>query len=330
MSTPVALIIFNRPDTTARVFAAIAAAAPSRLFVIADGPRPDHPDDRARCAATRAVTEHVNWPCEVTRIYSQENLGCGRGPAFGISRVFEQVDECIILEDDCVPHPSFFTFCAELLEHYRDDERVMMVSGNNFLLGKHQITESYYFNHYAGMWGWATWRRAWRAHQMEIEDWPRLRAGPWLTEALMEPAVVAYWTKLFDRIYAEKGTRDIWDAQWYYAMWTERGLAISPQQNLVQNIGFRADATHTTGNGLLGHLPAVGITFPLRHPRHVFRDREADRLSMRHGLPQVPAPEPPHIRLRRQLLASFPEPIRANLVRLYRYMRRLPPQEFRI
>lgn len=318
MDTPVALIIFNRPDTTADVFAAIAAAAPRRLFVIADGPRLDRPDDAARCAATRAVTEAVTWRCEVTRIYADENLGCGVGPATGIGRVFEQVEEAIILEDDCVPHPSFFPFCAELLARYRHDERVMMVSGNNFTLGRRRVAHSYYFNHYAGMWGWATWRRAWRHHDLRLADWPRRRDADWLRDILVRPAMVEHWARIFERTYRQGGTRDVWDAQWYYAMWARGGLSVSPRQNLVSNIGFRADATHTTGNGRLGHLAAREMHFPLDHPRRVARDLAADLLTMRHAVPSL-FPEEPHERLARRL----PAPIRAGLLSVYHRIR--PP-----
>lgn len=316
MHTPIALLIFNRPDTTAEVFASIAAAQPRRLFIIADGPRSDRPDDVERCAAARAVTERVSWDCEVTRIYAEANLGCGVGPATGISKVFDQVEQAIILEDDCVPHLSFFRFCAELLARYRDDERVMMISGNNFLLGRRQTPRSYYFNHYAGMWGWSTWRRAWRHHQPALDDWPRVCDGRWLRNTLVEPAMVSYWRQIFERIYRDGGARDIWDAQWYFAMWSRQGLSISPHMNLVSNIGFRADATHTTGRGRLGHLTAEAMRFPLEHPRQVARDLEADLLTMRHAVPSLFG-EKPHERIARLL----PTPIRAGLLSIYRRLR---------
>ena len=137
MRTPVVFIIFSRPDLTARVFAEIARARPEKLLVIADGPRPDREGEDAKCAATRAIIERVDWPCEILKNYSNVNLGCGHRPATGLRWVFEQVEEAIILEDDCVPHPTFFRFCEELLEHYRDDERVMHISGDNFdLIGE--------------------------------------------------------------------------------------------------------------------------------------------------------------------------------------------------
>lgn len=316
MDTSIALLIFNRPDTTARVFAAIAAAAPRRLFVIADGPRPDHPTDQERCAATRAVTEQISWDCEVVRIYAETDLGCGVCPATGLNTVFEHVEACIILEDDFVPHPSFFPFCTELLARYRDDERVAMVSGNNFLLGRYAITASYCFNYYAGMWGWATWRRAWRHHQMTLESWPQLRDEGRLREILLAPGMVAYWSHIFDGIHAQAGARDVWDAQWYAAMWQRRSLAITPRVNLVSNIGFRADATHTTGEGRLGHLPALELGAPLTHPRTLVRDRTADRIAMRNALPHLFGLEP-----QERLARSLPTSVRTGLLWFYQQLR---------
>src|SRR5712692_5523584 len=146
LTTPVALIIFNRPETTARVFAEIAKARPSRLLLVADGPRLDHPEDVEKCTATRAIVEQVDWPCEVLTNFSEANLGCKMRPVSGINWVFENVEEAIILEDDCLPHPSFFPFCQELLERYRDDQRVMMIGGTNLLGEWRTGAQNYFFS----------------------------------------------------------------------------------------------------------------------------------------------------------------------------------------
>src|SRR4030095_1100293 len=135
LQTPVALLIFNRPETTARVLAEIRNARPAKLLIIGDGPRPGEPADAERCLAARAAAANIDWGCEVLKNYSDVNLGCGQRPASGLDWVFQNVDRAIIMEDDCLPHPTFFRFCDELLEHYRDDERVMTVSGNNFQYG---------------------------------------------------------------------------------------------------------------------------------------------------------------------------------------------------
>lgn len=168
MSTPIALIIFNRPDLTIRVFSKIARAKPKTLFVIADGPRSDHPGDIKKCAEARSIIESVDWDCTVHKNYSDINLGCGRRLASGISWVFEKVEEAIILEDDCLPHPTFFRFCKELLERYRDDERIMQINGQNFQHKSMRTSYSYLFSYSNNCWGWATWRRAWQHFDMEM------------------------------------------------------------------------------------------------------------------------------------------------------------------
>ncbi len=175
MRTAVALIIFNRPDTTARVFREIATARPPKLFVSADGPRTGHPEDAERCDAARAVVDRVDWDCDVLRNYLEVNLGCGRRPATGISWILEHVDEAIILEDDCVPDPTFFRFCEELLERFREDRRVMHIAGNNFQFGRKRGPFSYFFSSHNISHGWASCRRAWQHFDMGAKLWSALR-----------------------------------------------------------------------------------------------------------------------------------------------------------
>ena len=278
MRTPVAFIIFNRPDVSARVFAEIARARPRTLLVIADGPRPDHPLDVERCAAARAVIDRVDWDCEVLKNYSDENLGCGRRPATGLSWVFDQVEEAIVLEDDCFPHPTFFRFCEEMLEKYRDDERVMHVSGDDFLTRKRGERFSYFFSCYCLSWGWATWRRAFQHYDRQIQLWPTLRDTSWLSETLGDPEAVLHWQRIFDRVYKEGEASDVWDFQWLFTIWARHGLAILPNANLVSNIGFGEDATHTKGvKNNLSHLPLREMMFPLQHPLRVARDHKTEQ-----------------------------------------------------
>src|SRR4029453_18315014 len=155
LRTPVAFFIFNRPEATARVFGEIAKVKPARLFVIADGPRQSRLGEAEKCAAARAIIERVDWDCEILKNYSDVNVGCGIRIATGISWVFEQVEAAIILEDDCLPHQTFFRFCEELLEKYRDDEGVMHIAGNNLLFGRRQMPFSYCFSYFTPSWGWA-------------------------------------------------------------------------------------------------------------------------------------------------------------------------------
>ena len=177
LETPVAFLVFNRPHTTDKVFSEIAAANPRKLLIVADGPRPDQPGEAERCVAVRAIVDRVDWDCEVLTNYSDINLGCKARISSGLDWVFDTVEEAIVLEDDCLPHPSFFRFCEELLVKYRDDERIAQIGGVNFQSGRRRTNYSYYFSRYAHIWGWATWRRAWRHYDVALKAWPLIRDG---------------------------------------------------------------------------------------------------------------------------------------------------------
>lgn len=278
MTPPIALLIFNRPSHTRQVWQAIRSARPRQLFVVADGPRPDHPGEAERCRDTRRVLEAVDWPCDVRVEVSETNLGCRRRVASGITWVFQQVEAAIILEDDCVPHPTFFPFCGELLERYRASDRVMAVTGNNFLMGQHSLAHSYYFSRYAHVWGWASWRRAWDHYRVDMPDWPMLRDRHWLEDQVSNPRSVRNWRQRFESSHS--GALNSWDFQWQFACWKRGGLVIHPALNLVKNIGFGADATHTLrGDSPLSGLEAKAMRFPLRHPPSEDRDVLADQIT---------------------------------------------------
>ncbi len=316
MRTPVALIIFNRPNTTAHVFAEIAKAKPSKLLVIADGPRPGRPGEEEKCAAARGVIERVDWECEVLKNYSDVNLGCGRRPATGISWVFEQVEEAIILEDDCVPHPSFFRFCEELLERYRDDERIMHIAGSNFLCGPAQTKFSYYFSCFNICWGWASWRRAWSYFDPKCKLWPQLKETSWLADLIKDERAVEHWAREFERAYHEEGYRNhVWDHQWTFAIWANSGLSILPRANLVNNIGCCPDATHTLDSrDPRAKFPTVEMEFPLKHPQNVLRCVEADRRVIQELIVPTMSPGVTRYRRMRQAVSrSLPAPIRQGL-----------------
>jgi hypothetical protein len=274
--TPIAFIIFNRPEATRRVFQAIRAARPQQLLVIADAPRlgANYPDDLTKCAATRAIIETVDWDCTVFKNYADENMGCGLRVSSGLDWVFQRVESAIILEDDCLPDPSFFPYCTELLMRYQDDLRIMHVSGNNFQFGQQRGEASYFYSRYAHMWGWATWRRAWQYYDYDLKQWPRRRSTDWLETLLDTPAAVANWQQIFDRMY--NAEIDTWDYQWAFACWQHDGLCIHPQVDLVSNIGFDADGTHTVRQNQFANLPVAEMIFPLQHPLEIIRDCDAD------------------------------------------------------
>ncbi len=277
--TAMAMIVFNRPEVTRRVFERIAIARPSMLFVIADGPRND--SERERCERARSVIEQVNWPCDVRTQFSKVNLGCRRRVSSGLDWVFEQVEETIILEDDCIPDPSFFRYCDELLAHWRHDERVMSISGDNFQNGIRRSADSYYFSIIAHVWGWATWRRAWKKYDVTMRNWPAFRDSPAFAKTIGSESVANGMIKAFDRVHS--GEVDTWDTQWTFATWYNGGLTALPEVNLISNIGFGADATHTkSSRSDMAAMPTAPMAFPLRHPTEVRPNREADLYTLDH------------------------------------------------
>lgn len=281
LNTPVGFIIFNRPEVTRRTFEEIAKARPPKLLVIADGPRAARPGESEKCLAARAVIDQVDWDCEVLTNYSDVNLGLKRRISSGIDWVFENVEEAIILEDDCLPHPSFFRFCEDLLEKYRDDPRVMMISGNNFLPGRGEEAQSYFFSRYPHIWGWATWRRAWRHYDVEMKNWPALRDSSMILDALGDAAAAAYWRYTLENVAL--GYLNTWSYQWMVACWAQNGFSVTPCVNLVSNIGYGAEATNLKKGDEKGeNLPIFEMKFPLRHPAYFVRNREADSFIGKH------------------------------------------------
>ncbi len=274
LKAPIAFLIFNRPDTTARVFAEIAKARPNKLLVVADGPRADHPADHEKCQQTRAIIDQVDWECEVHKNYSHVNLGCKRRVSSGLDWVFDAVERAIILEDDVVPHPTFFRYCDELLERYADDDRIGAVSGCNFQFRPLQAPHSYYFSIYNHCWGWASWARAWRNYDVEMKLWPEARDAGYLEGIFSDECTLYYWTSIFQRVYENK--IDTWDYQWAFCCWVNNMMAILPRVNLTSNIGFREDATHTTEIRSMANLATQDMTFPLVHPPFRIRNLSCD------------------------------------------------------
>lgn len=279
--TPVLLLIFSRPDTTRRVFETIRRARPARLYVAADGPRPGHPTDAARCQETRAVVQDVDWPCEVFTLFQEQNLNCGLAPVTAMNWFFEHEPEGIILEDDCVPAPSFFPFCAELLARYRHEERVMHIGGNNFGSEASKVlgpdSPSYYFSSQRNSWGWATWRRAWQLYDYHLTGFQEAVKSGFLNDTFTGPLERRYRLGKLAGVLALPQPPDVWDYQWEYTIARHHGLYIVPAVNLVGNIGFGNDSTHTHDSGdEMAAVPARDLTFPLRHPARVAQDRRRD------------------------------------------------------
>ncbi len=252
LETPVALVVFNRPAATRRVFTAIASARPSRLLVIADGPRANREGERQLCNEVRSIVSAVDWPCQVQTDFADENMGCRRRVISGLDWVFSQYEEAIILEDDCMPDASFFPFCSELLERYRDKSQIGFIAGSNSLEKNFTLPYSYYYTQMTPIWGWATWRRAWQQYDESMRSWPEVKKAGLLEFLFPDKRVVAYWSNVFDNMYHGKGP-NTWDYQWTYTCWTQNWLNILPAKNMIENIGFGADATHTPALGPRSH-----------------------------------------------------------------------------
>ncbi len=278
---PVALFIFRRPDCTSRVLDAIRRARPAQLMVVADGPRPDRPDEAGKCAEARRIVETgIDWPCELRKDYAKTNLGCARRVSSGITWVFSQVEEAIILEDDCVPDASFFPYCAELLERFRTDPRIGVIAGSNFQRRDVTGGMSYYFSRYPHCWGWATWKRAWRTYDHAMAAWPEAKRRGWPGRFFKNRYEAAHWEGIFDSTHA--GLIDSWAYRWTFACWQNEMLSVLPAVNLVTNVGFGPDATHTKEPCIMGRSDGRGLQFPLRHPIQVERHARADRYTYVH------------------------------------------------
>ena len=278
----VLFLVFNRPDTTRQVFEAIRQAQPRRLYVAADGPRVGRVVEAGLCAEVRNAATRVDWPCEVKTLFRPDNLGCREAVSSAISWFFGQEDEGIVLEDDCLPDPSFFRFCDELLERYRDEPQVMCVSGVTFISKVWEPAESYYFSRYVHIWGWASWRRAWRHYDVQMTRW-RTGETPDLLQRVLPRSAQArdHWQQLFDRV--STGHIDTWDFQWVHACWSQGGVSCLPHVNLISNIGFGNEATHTiSAEAKMANLPRESMQFPLRHPTQLAPIESADRWTSEH------------------------------------------------
>lgn len=275
---PVAFIVFNRPDVALRTFSEIAKMKPAKLLVIGDGPRSNLPGEERKVLDTRAILEQVDWDCEVLTNFSEKNLGCKKRVSSGLDWVFGLVDEAIVLEDDCVPSRSFFLFCQEMLEKYRNQSQVGMISGINFQQGERRGSGDYYFSKYMHIWGWATWSNRWRGYyDVDMRDWPKFRNSNEFSELASSGSNKRYWEKIFEKVY--QGRIDTWDYQWVFANWMRKRLCIIPNVNLISNIGFGQGATHTKVENELSNLPAQEISFPLRYPDLIEANVLADQFT---------------------------------------------------
>lgn len=265
-TTPILFIIFRRPETTARVFAKIKKIKPAVLYIAADGPRKNKPDEINLCNKTRALVEKIDWRCDIKRLYRKNNLGLRRAIPDALNWFFKTNSMGIILEDDCLPDDSFFWYCQEQLIRYKHDTKVMHIGGTNFLNKDDQDKNSYYFTKFPHVWGWATWRRAWKKYDYKMNSFPKDFLTNRLGVKFESFWEKSYWFILFKAV--KEGKIDTWDYQWVYTTWKNNGISINPGVNLISNLGFGNGAVNTKrDNAKFSKMPTSSIVKNLQYIR---------------------------------------------------------------
>jgi len=277
LDVPVLLIIFNRPDTTARVFSSIREAQPARLYIASDGPRENREGELLRVNAARDVVAAIDWPCKIDHLYQKVNLGCGRAVKAAVDWFFEKEEMGIILEDDCLPDQSFYQFCQELLNKYKNDTRIGMITGNNWGFDSAQPGKSYTFSKHFNIWGWASWRRSWQYHDLSMSYVNTETEASIMNNISCNAVYKERFKKEIDEFLAKR--IDTWDYQWSVVAYAYNMLSIRPSKNLVANIGFGEDSTHTMKGFRKEFLKTEKMEFPIIHPEIVCPDFLSDRCA---------------------------------------------------
>ena len=278
--TPILLITWRRPQKTLEVIKQVRKIAPKKIYLACDGPIKNDKINQEKVFKTREILhKEINWDCEIKKSYSKVNLGCRLGVSNAISWFFQNEEKGIILEDDCVPHKDFLYFCSIMLDKYQNDSRIWCISANNNQGGQIHGNGSYYFGRYNHCWGWASWRRCWQFYDPYIKNWPKIKKEKVLNNIFAKKHEIQFWEKTFDNIYY-RSIPDTWDYQWSYTCFLNSGLTIIPNINLVNNIGYDQEATHTikglsfTNNKEL-NFEESGI-FPIKDPQQIIRSKSAD------------------------------------------------------
>lgn len=270
---PVLLVVFNRPETTIKVFEKLREAKPPKLYIAADGPRQGNNDDAVKCRQVLDIVNNVDWKCDLKTDFSPVNLGCGARPSSAISWVLEHESNVIILEDDCVPAVSFFSYCTDLLEKYKNEEQIMHISGTRYLKEIQLNDDSYFFSRYQRPWGWATWKRAWERFDHDMQSYSDCITNNYL-DFIFDPLESKYWKWIFDNSVKDKF--HIWDYQWQYAVFVNNGLCIVPKNNLISNLGDEG-GTHVVGKNDYYHQD-LAEDFKIEvHPKCIVRNIKYDK-----------------------------------------------------
>lgn len=280
MHTAVLFLIFNRPDTTIRVFESIRQAKPPRLYVAADGPRKDKVGEKEKCEEVRSIIKQVDWDCKVKTLFRDENFGCGKAVSQAISWFFEQEEEGIILEDDVLPHPDFFLYCEELLERYRNVEQIKLIGGRNHLYKNESEKDSYsyYFSSINHIWGWASWRRVWTLYNFDLTNVPYRAFSKALSNIYIDKNVVRFWK--YHYFLMKYHMINTWDYQLDIVLLYNKSYSIVPNVNIVKNIGFGSDATHTVVGDTLKTQCESHPILPLNHPQVIVLASDKDKIEL--------------------------------------------------
>ncbi len=275
-STPILLIVWRRPKETLEVINSLSKIKPRKLFISCDGPRLGDIKEALKVKRTQEVCkEFINWECEIKWQISESNLGCKTGVVSAINWFFNNVQEGIILEDDNVAHPDFFIFCKNLLEKYRKDKRVWCISGSNNQDNISRGKGSYYFGKIPLIWGWATWKNRWDEYDVEIKDWPHIKSTNMLANIFEDQTEKEYWTNIWDSFY-KTGEPDTWDYSWVLTCLINNALIAIPNKNLINNIGFNSDATHTIWEKKnITIMKSIGDQ--IVHPKFLVCDKKAEK-----------------------------------------------------
>lgn len=279
--TPILFLIFNRPDSTKLVFESIRSIKPAKLYIAADGARKHKVGEDLLCKDTRSIIDLIDWECEIKTLFRNENLGCKIAVSSAIDWFFENEEQGIILEDDCLPNESFYNYCETLLNYYASDERIMHISGNNFQDGNVRGNGSYYFSNYNHIWGWATWKRAWKAYNVDLSFLTETEIKTLIEKQFDTKKERLFWNNIFKKVINK--TIGTWDYQWTYAVWKNNGLSILPNKNMIANIGFNNNGTHTSGVDILGlsNMKTFSIS-NIIHPTEIEINKKADKYGLDH------------------------------------------------
>lgn len=227
-----------------------------------------------------SILKNIDWECKVHLKFNNKNLGCKQSVISGINWLFENEESGIILEEDCIPNESFFHFCAALLAKYENNKDIGCITGVNFQNGQKVSNSSYYFSKYNHCWGWATWKKSWDLFDADMSFWPIMQNQKnWSIDPLMRKEERKYWVDIFESSY--QNYFDSWAYPWLASLWYRNKLTITPEYNLVSNVGFDGLATHTKNRFSISANKKTFAIEKIIHNSSIKRNAEADRYTFK-------------------------------------------------